>query len=379
MGVIATGQYTIMDYNDAITLTGFITSNQAKTQVYDTDTGLAVPSWATSPYLLLTPSLYRAGDSSDIITSTNVKSIRWYNAADMNTEIVNGALGGTYVIPATGLKTLTVQRNILIPGPDNLNPPSAIDYVCVVDYEDPTTLLRISTRLSISFNRVINGGGIADAVAWCPNGNIFKNGTIASLIAHGQLMRGSVSDATATYQWYISQAGATDDSSIGVVGAGWKRLSSSYNLGCSGYASQDLTVPNSAILNIGIFKFVARDTETGSYYADTVTIVDQSDPFQIIVESSGGDVFKNGVGTSTLTARVFRAGSELDPYVVGQAESAYTYIYTWTLKDKDGNADNFWNSATQTKDIPQKTGKQIQIDGNDINVKGTMHVEVSTR
>ena len=35
----AQGQFTIIDYNDALTLTGYIGSNLAKTQMYNPDNG----------------------------------------------------------------------------------------------------------------------------------------------------------------------------------------------------------------------------------------------------------------------------------------------------------------------------------------------------
>ena len=35
----AQGQFTIIDYNDALTLTGYIGSNHPKTQMYNPDNG----------------------------------------------------------------------------------------------------------------------------------------------------------------------------------------------------------------------------------------------------------------------------------------------------------------------------------------------------
>ena len=42
----AQGQFTIIDYNDALTLTGYIGSNLAKTQMYNPDNGSYNPDWA---------------------------------------------------------------------------------------------------------------------------------------------------------------------------------------------------------------------------------------------------------------------------------------------------------------------------------------------
>ena len=49
----AQGQFTIIDYNDALTLTGYIGSNLAKTQMYNPDNDSYSPDW-TSKNLVLT-------------------------------------------------------------------------------------------------------------------------------------------------------------------------------------------------------------------------------------------------------------------------------------------------------------------------------------
>lgn len=41
----AQGQFTIIDYNDALTLTGYIGSNLAKTQMFNPDNNTYTPNW----------------------------------------------------------------------------------------------------------------------------------------------------------------------------------------------------------------------------------------------------------------------------------------------------------------------------------------------
>lgn len=43
----AQGQFTIIDYNDALTLTGYIGSNLAKTQMYNPDNDSYSPDWTS--------------------------------------------------------------------------------------------------------------------------------------------------------------------------------------------------------------------------------------------------------------------------------------------------------------------------------------------
>ena len=81
---IARGQVTIIDQNDAISLQAFIGSSQPLTQVFNKDTNTYAPSWAASPYLILTPSLYVSGKASvDQITSVG-------NASNLTPGIKSG-------------------------------------------------------------------------------------------------------------------------------------------------------------------------------------------------------------------------------------------------------------------------------------------------
>ena len=102
-------------------------------------------------------------------------------------------------------------------------------------------------------------------------------------------------------------------------------------------------------------------TYDGKTYTDTLTLMDKSDNYQATLESSGGDVFKNGVGSSTLHCRLFQNGAEVDTAGTG-------YTYKWYRRDKDGNALD--SGAVFA------TGKSVAIDGDDVDIKTTFTCEV---
>lgn len=357
MATIATGQISIVDYNDALTLTGFIGSNHPKTQQYNPDNATFTPNWS-STNLVLTPSLYKLGTSTDVITSSQVESIKWFDAASPDTELTDGT---TYGIPSTGLKTLTVKSNVL-------GSKSAIDFICEVQYRDTATNLVLTHKMSISFNKVVNGGGITDAIAWTPDGNVFKNDSVTSLTAECDLSRGAVTDTTnVSYQWYIKDPSVSTDEGGGI---GWNKLDSTTNYGITGYTSRSITVPSSAVANFAVFKCIIKDLDANSntynqHFSDTVTMVDQSDNIQISISSSGGDVFKNGSGSTTLTAKVFRAGQEIDT-------SGNDFTYRWFKYDKNATLVTGWGGTTD-----YKTGKQLDIGDSDVDTKATFTVEIS--
>lgn len=353
---IATGQITIVDYNDAVTLTGFINSNHPKTQMFNPDNESYVPDW-TSTNLVLTPSLFKLGDTKDVISSDAVTAVRWYEG-NSSVEIKANSI---YSISGTKNQILTIKSNVLkgLPGKD---------YICEVFYSDATTGLDLTHKMGITFNRSVNGGGITDAIAWAPQGNVFKNAEVANLTAECHLWRGSAIDNTnVTYQWFIQDASIITSEG---GGKGWKKLVNTPNK-TTGVTTNTMTIFAEAVASFAAFKCIIKDTDANSNthnkeFADTVTFIDNSDPIQLSVTSTGGTVFKNGNGTSLLEARIFRGGEEID--IAGTK-----YIYTWSKYDKSSELDpNFGGVG-----VALKTGKTLRVGDADVDVKATFRVDVN--
>ena len=154
----AQGQFTIIDYNDALTLTGYIGSNHAKTQMFNPDNGSYSPDWS-STNLVLTPSLYVIGTTTDQITSAAVTSVKWYIGS--STTAITSA--GSYALSGTKSHILTVKANTMA----GL---TGIDYRCVITYKDASTGLSISVaiRLIISTQTTATAAGTFDCRACAP-------------------------------------------------------------------------------------------------------------------------------------------------------------------------------------------------------------------
>lgn len=345
----AQGQFSIIDYNDSITLTGYISSNLAKTQMYNPDNGSYNPDWA-STNLVLTPSIYVAGTSADKITATEVQTVKWYEG-NGTTAITTG---GNYALSGTKSHILTVKGNVMagLPGKD---------FRCEVSYLDSTTQLTINHVMTISFSRVVNGSGITDLVVTTPSGNVFKNSEVASLTVKAELWRGSTIDTTnVSYQWYKMDSSVSTDEG---GGTGWKKLTNASNA-YAGVTTNTLTIYASQVDSYGVFKCIAKDTDSASAtynqtFVDTASFIDNSDPIQVIIQSTGGDVFKNGQGSTVLTAKVYQAGVEID------TEGNGTYV--WSKYDKNGNKVSSFS----------KTGKTLSVGSSDVDVKATFMVDVT--
>lgn len=355
----AQGQFTIIDYNDALTMTGYIGSNLAKSQMFNPDNATYSPDWSTTN-LVLTPSLYVIGTTTDQITSSAVTSVKWYIGSSTTALTTSG----NYALSGTKSHILTVKGNVMA----GL---AGIDYRCVITYKDDSTGLSITHPLTITFSRVVNGGGIVDLLVTTPNGNVFKNSEVATLTAKAELWRGSVVDTTnVTYKWGIMDSTVTSSSSSGYdasFGTGWRKLSNTTGM-YSGTTTATITVYAAAVDSYAVFKCVATDSDSTSNtynktFTDVATFIDNSDPIQVVITSTGGDVFKNGVGSTVLTAVVYQAGAEIDADGKG--------TYTWTKYNKDGTIDTSWGTSGS------KTGKTLSVSSSDVATKATFMVVVT--
>ena len=354
MAIICTSDYTISDFNDAISLSGYIGSNLAHTQIYSPDNGSYTPDWS-STNLVLTPQLYVTSTTTDIIATAAVTDVSWYvNSESSGNKITTS---GAYALSGTKNHIVTVSQNVLA-GINN------IKYICVVSYHDSTTELDLKHKMDVTFTKVESGSGIADAICIAEQGNIFKNGDIASLTASCDLWRGSTVDTTnVSYQWYIMDSTVVTDQGGGV---GWKKLTNTANK-YTGVTTRLITIYPDAVPNVATFKCIITDTETGANnakYYDTITFTDLSDPIQCTIVSSGGDTFVNGNGSTTLTARLFQAGAEIDT-------SGTTYTYKWYKYDSTGTLVTGWGGS-----VDYKTGKNLTVGSSDVDVKSTFRVEV---
>ncbi|MDL2319066.1 hypothetical protein LJC74_08375 [Eubacteriales bacterium OttesenSCG-928-A19] len=249
----------------------------------------------------------------------------------------------------------------------------------------------VETVLHIQWSKVNTGAqGAAGQNAvvfslFAPEGNVFLNGE-GTLPVRVAAYNGTSEITTgATFVWKQFSAGS------------WQTI--------TGETASSLSVSGTNVA--GVASFQCTMTYGGKQYTDTISLIDKTDNYQGVVDSSGGDVFKNGQGESVLTCRLFQNGVEVDPLkstaiteaapasptagmfwyklnktaktIVLQKYSGSAWAnasgvdlqdktYKWYRLDKDGNALDI--------SAPFKTGKAIFINGDDVDIKTTFKVEV---
>ena len=109
-------------------------------------------------------------------------------------------------------------------------------------------------------------------------------------------------------------------------------------------------------------KAVATSTD-GNSYEDWTTIMSISDgvkgedALSLVITSSGGNYFRNNTGQTTLMARLFQGGQEIDQY------EPYIYTYTWV----DANDDS-WTP---------RLGKTLVVTADDVTFSRTYVCNIS--
>ena len=93
-------------------------------------------------------------------------------------------------------------------------------------------------------------------------------------------------------------------------------------------------------------------------------VADQAPKAYVVVDSSNGNMFKNGDISTTLTARVFTGTGEVDV-------DGTHLIYVWSKTTSDGSPDTGWNNAHAV------SSKTVVVTDQDVWQRATFTVEIS--
>lgn len=414
---IMNGQITILDQLDTTYISSTLESNKSLVQLYNTEDGKLNPDWTVYPYLVLTPGVW-SGDPEDnllISQKENIKDFKWTknglsienspthvidenkvltiktNELTLNPNIRYGFYG-VYVDPLTKAETpfysslsfvrvetsgVTIQAVMLYPlgsifkndDVDFLKAHCDLwrgSYIDNTDVEykwfiekpgvfDPK-FTSSTAKVGDNILHVDNTIGMVRDSNIRILGYDYVVATVNSstTLVLTETLKQDVPSGTRIYNPYYNSSG----------GIGWAYIDEVNNFGVTGYTTNEITIPESTVLNFATFKCVITDldsksiTYNQSVYA-TASFLDQQDPLQIAFNTPEGTIFKNKTGTITIEAEVWRNGEELD-------EDGSTYIYDWIQYDKDGQI------------IPtfSRINKTILITPDDVDSKSNFEVRL---
>jgi hypothetical protein len=323
MAVVSTGQITLYDHNDAAPITAFLSPSKGLSQVYSKDesTTSYLPDYTSTPNVI-TAYVYVNG----VNVVNNLANRKW-----------GTTLGGSDL--GTNVSSISKNTNI-----DPANPQYNIYFEG--DYTDPVTGLVTHVNAMLTLNCVKSG---TNAVFVQVNGQLViepnpTGGTKNTATVSADLMRaGGVDNTGVTYKWFRSPFAAADqlDANHADVVAGKFTFKNTAGSTVSSPADgtwadvKTLVIREDAINDIGLFMVQAKDAD-GNIYQTYFQIYDVSDPYEVTILASNGQVFQNGNGSKTLTPSVKYGASVID---------ITNFQFTWKLYDRNGKKSGFIDTA----------------------------------
>lgn len=415
---IMNGQVTILDQLDTTAISATMESNKSLTQLYNTEDNKLNPDWSISPYLVLTPGLW-AGDTEDnllISQKDHIKDFKWTKNGLLIENSATHVIGEDF--------TLTIKTNELTLNPNIRYAISGVYIDPLTEGETPfyaslsfvrveTSGVTIQAIMTYPLGSIFKNDDISYLKAHCDmwrgsyidntdvsykwfieKPGVFppKNTTAEAKLGSNVLtltdtigmVRGSeirlfgstyrVASVNSDTQIAL-QSNLTNDVPIGTNivnpyydsdgGEGWALITNENTFGgISGYTTNEITIPEGAVVNYATFKCVIRDLDSKSItYNDTVyataSFLDQQDPLQIFFDTPEGTIFKNNQGTITITAEVWRNGEELDL-------DGSRWIYDWIQYDQNGLVVPTFNRINKTimivpDDVYQKSNFEVRL------------------
>jgi hypothetical protein len=369
--MIATGQITIVDTNDARPITAYMSASDGVQQVYskENDTSTFIPSWFSANSNAgnyIEPAVYVGGPGA-ATEVTHILSNRKFTLSPNGSALTTGAAPSQFVDNSYGTSgiTFTVTNSptvtrLAIKG--NLKE-TVGQYVIYFegDYTDPATGLTTHIITSISLNTVKTGTN----ATWINvrGKNIITEsdtGTKNTAVIACDLVRSSgVDTSNLIFKFYENNganqittgtSGVATKYGFSLTATGASPVAVAMNTAiplASGSANNTLTISENAITDIGVFKVTVTDTVDSVTWETWFTIFDVTDPYEVRILSSTGDKLQNGQGNTVLTPSVFN-GSSLVSSLTG-------WTFDWYYYDRSGKRGAF----IDTTKIPTPGGASI--------------------
>lgn len=142
------------------------------------------------------------------------------------------------------------------------------------------------------------------------NGTTFKNGVGESVVKAKLYKGNTLTTSDVTWRWALD----------GNVTVGMQ------------YLAKASTIKDTAVLTVSAY---IGNNEVAT---TEITVTNLVEPTSLVIKTSSGNIFKNNLINTKLTATLWRGGKEID-------KEGKDYSYIWTKTDSDGEQDVLWNQA----------------------------------
>lgn len=346
MAKITSGQITITDLNDGRVLSKYTNASQGFTQVYDTENKSYNVNYASTPQVV-TASIYASGsDTTDKAGTASCYNWKWYvNGVQVTSSTAN--------MTAAGNK-LTIKANLT----DSVKA-YTVRWQCT--FKDDITQTEVLVTDGCTINRTTSGTSAVYVDVTTPQGYIFDGSkkNLDKLTVVAKLMRGSKQDTSnLSFTWHK----LTPNASTGNLE--WTAVPTASVATANGTST--LTVGRADVDGSQTYRVTVTDTvlKDGNFLG-FATVLDKLDEYNVVLTSPQGNAIKNGTGSVTITATVYKNNEPMN--------DTTGLTFTWYKYDSTGKQVNWTGTGTPAT----KTGNPITVTAADVNIKTTIVCEVS--
>lgn len=420
----ARGQITIVDLNDARSVNLFLSVNHPLTQIESrdaSDNAQFSPDYTKQGQaLVINPELLISGIGTAKFEGAPTWKVNNVPLTPKNAQGHQASVLEDDSQQYWSVGNTTGDNNFPLIITKNLSSTCLqYDIECEGTYTDPVLQMPSAISGKVTISRLVNSGELI--FAYIKGQSFFKYGYSgpepATIVLEAQLVRAGVYDNTDddyTTDWFYELPSETASNTKDGKSDGFQRINipsiadggslsiaedrvitrsgNVYTVRAGNTSGETLLVANGNHLTVHPgavdsserFRADITDTLVGSpgqghtFTADFKEVMDYSDPFMLEMSSTNGNVFKNGVGETTLKAQLTSGSIPVSP-------NKYNCTFHW-YKYVNGAKEESWVPAVKISGNNQPTTvtnslgySELAIDGNDVSVKSTFVCEVDIR
>ncbi len=341
MPIVASSQLTLTDVYDSKQYTFSIRPTRQTSVVFD---GVSVyqPDYASSPQELV-PEISVSGEVG--LLSSGFESCTWTKQLPGQAPVPvpdGNPAYGLSPIGTSGLSSLIVSENP-VSGAD------LVSYEATIVYRDPILGEILTLTATCDIRRITNGVAGVNAITL----NLTNDSATLSADPDGL-----VSDYSSMQTELEVLSGTTN------VTGSWT-ITTEPSTGVTGVQTGPTYQVTNMEVDDGTVLFRAeKDGQIYEKWFSVSKIRRGEDAYRVEVQSSQGNIFKNGAISTELSARLYKGDTDITDTVAAQ-------YFVWTRASSDPVADQAWNFSHASG------RKTITISPTDVYVRATFNCQVT--
>lgn len=368
--IVTTSTIKFTDLFDVTPVQSYIAASGPLTQTYDKAHASYAPDFKTTP-LVLEFKVLRAGTTEAL--NEGLSAVTWIYESQGNSEVITPATTGFSLSGSAG-ETLAITSNIPVDSA-GLNIRAIATFI---DAKQGNTSAQLVNQLTISLTNSATTPVTVNV--YSDTGLIFMNSQPGSVRIKADVYEdGNSSQSSRSFAWFRQDTSVVTTSNPlydSRVGLGWAKVTNTSNTvqSSTGFDSpvttdNVLTILEEDVVSVETYQLIVTiqsGSRKGESHRSFQTVYTYDNPITVVITTSAGTMFKNGQGSTDLTATLFKSSGEVD-------SDGSVYTYHWYYYKTSGELDPSFG----TDNNPYRSGKTITVPASLVPESARLVVEVS--